>query len=238
MDNNTKLIKIPTHIAFIIDGNGRWAKQKNKPRSYGHKVGVETVKKIVKQCKNIGIKTVSIFAFSTENWNRPQAEVNYLFKLFIQNAKQILKKKDFNGVRYHLMGDISKLPEELVKVANEIMEKTKNNSDFVVNIGINYGGRDEIARAVNKCISNGIKNVTIEDIKNNLDTSFLDEPQLVVRTGGEQRISNFMLFQMAYSELYFTKTYWPDFDEEQLYKALEDFQSRERRFGSIKKEKK
>ena len=114
MENNTKLIKIPTHIAFIIDGNGRWAKQKNKPRSYGHKVGVETVKKIVKQCKNIGIKTVSIFAFSTENWNRPQAEVNYLFKLFIQNAKQILKKKDFNGVRYHLMGDISKLPEELV----------------------------------------------------------------------------------------------------------------------------
>ena len=124
--NNLDLANIPSHIAFIIDGNGRWAKQKNKPRSYGHKVGVDTVKTVVKHARKLGVKAVSIFAFSTENWNRPQEEVNYLFKLFLLNAKQILKKKDFNGVRYNLMGDISRLPEELIQISNEIMvEGTK-----------------------------------------------------------------------------------------------------------------
>ena len=236
---NTQLLaKIPTHIAFIIDGNGRWAKSKNKPRSFGHKVGVENLKQIIKLSKQLGVKTVSVFAFSTENWNRPQEEVDYLFKLFLSNAKQLLKKKDFEGVRYHLMGDINKLPAQLVQLSQQIMQKTKDNKDFVLNIGINYGGRDEIVRSVNKCIKQGKKSVSIEDIKSNLDTNFIEDPQLVIRTGGEQRISNFMLFQMAYSELYFTKTYWPDFDEKEFMKALFDFQSRDRRFGAIVKEEK
>ena len=238
MNNHLELVKIPKHIAFIIDGNGRWAKQRNKPRSYGHKVGVDTLKIVLKSARQLGIKAVSIFAFSTENWNRPKAEVDYLFKLFIKNAKQILNKKDFNGVRYNLMGDMSKLPDEMIDLATEIMNKTKQNNDFVINIGINYGGRDEIVRAVNKCINQGKKTITINDIQQNLDTCFLADPELIIRTGGEQRISNFMLFQMAYSEFYFTKTFWPDFDEAELKKALLDFQSRDRRFGAILEEKK
>ena len=238
MNNHIELAKIPSHIAFIIDGNGRWAKERNKPRSYGHKVGVDTVKNIIKLSREMGVKIVSIFAFSTENWNRPQKEVDYLFKLFTSNAKHILKKKNFNGIRYNLMGDTSKLPYDLIELSKNIMEKTKNNSDFIVNIGINYGGRDEIVRAVNKCIKAGKKQLTINDIKQNLDTYFFEDPQLIIRTGGEKRISNFMLFQMAYSELYFTKTYWPDFDENELRKAIFDFQSRERRFGAITEDNK
>lgn len=236
--DNLELKKVPKHIAFIIDGNGRWAKSKNKPRSYGHKIGVETVKKIVKASREFGIKVVSIFAFSTENWNRPKTEVDYLFKLFLQNAKQILKKTDFEGVRYNLMGDIKGLPKELQDVALQIMKKTKDNSDFVVNIGINYGGRDELRRSYEKLIKQNKKQISVQDIKDNLDTNFLIDPELVVRTGGEMRISNFMLFQMAYAELYFTKTYWPAFDENELLKALYDFQSRERRFGAITEDKK
>lgn len=231
MDNQFK--KIPNHIAFIIDGNGRWAKEQGKPRSYGHQKGVEVVKKIAKACRKHGIKIVSIFAFSTENWNRPKSEVDFLFKLFLYNSKQIDKKTNFDGVRYNFMGDLSKLPNKLSQILESIMQKTKDNTDFCVNIGINYGGRDEIVRAVNKLIKQDKKYVTIQDIKDNLDTSFLPDPELVVRSGGERRISNFMLFEMAYSEIYFTKTYWPAFDEKELEKALVDFALRKRRFGSI-----
>lgn len=229
--------KIPNHIAFIIDGNGRWAKQQNKPRSFGHQKGVGVVKKIIKSCRKRGIKVVSIFAFSTENWNRPQKEVDFLFKLFWINAKQIEKKSNFNGVRYNFMGDLTKIPVDLKNCLESIMQKTKDNCDFFVNIGINYGGRDEIVRAVNKLIASGKKSVDIEDIRQNLDTSFLPDPELVVRSGGERRISNFMLFEMAYSEFYFTKTYWPAFDEAELSKALDDFSSRKRRFGAIVEDK-
>lgn len=231
MDN--QLEKVPNHIAFIIDGNGRWAKQQGKPRSFGHQKGLTVVKKIVKSCRKRGIKVVSIFAFSTENWNRPKKEVDFLFKLFLINAKQIDKKTNFDGVRYNFMGDLSKLPNGLPQILDSIMQKTKNNSDFCVNIGINYGGRDEIVRAVNKLLNQGKKDVTIQDIKDNLDTNFLPDPELVVRSGGEKRISNFMLFEMAYSEIYFTKTYWPAFDENELTNALVDFASRKRRFGAI-----
>lgn len=230
------LIKIPNHIAFIIDGNGRWAKQKNMPRTYGHKVGVDVVKKIVKDCKKLGVKAVSIFAFSTENWNRPKAEVDFLFKLFVNNAKRLLNKKN-DTTRYNLMGDINGLPQQLRILANDLMKKTKNNTDFCVNIGINYGGRDEIVRATNKLLKQGKTQIEVKDIIDNLDTNFLPDLDLVIRTGGESRISNFMLFQMAYAELYFTKTYWPDFDHEQLMLALKDFASRERRFGAITEEK-
>lgn len=235
MDN--QLEKIPNHIAFIIDGNGRWAKEQGMPRSYGHQKGVAVVKKIAKACRRRGIKVVSIFAFSTENWNRPKKEVDFLFKLFLHNSKQIDKKKNFDGVRYNFMGDLSKLPDKLPQILEGIMQKTKDNTDFCVNIGINYGGRDEIVRAVNKLLNQSKKDVTIQDIKDNLDTNFLPDPELVVRSGGERRISNFMLFEMAYSEIYFTKTYWPAFDEEELEKALVDFSSRKRRFGSIVEEK-
>jgi len=234
MDN--QLEKIPSHVAFIIDGNGRWAKEQGKPRSYGHQKGVAVVKKIAKSCRKRGIKVVSIFAFSTENWNRPQKEVDFLFKLFLLNAKQIDKKKDFDGVRYNFMGDLSKLPKKLSQILESIMQKTKDNTDFCVNIGINYGGRDEIVRAVNKLLQQGKKSVTIQDVKDNLDTSFLPDPELVVRSGGERRISNFMLWQIAYTEFYFPKTHWPAFTKRDLVKALKVYQKRNRRFGAIKED--
>ena len=235
---SNQIQNLPVHVAITMDGNGRWATNQNLPRTAGHNEGLKVAKRIVKAASDMGIKYLTLYVFSTENWKRAQEEVGFLMNLIHVHLKGELKFYKENKIRINHIGDLSSLPPSVQKDITESIEETKNYTGLTVNLAINYGGRDEIARAVNKCISNGIKNVTIEDIKNNLDTSFLDEPQLVVRTGGEQRISNFMLFQMAYSELYFTKTYWPDFDEEQLYKALEDFQSRERRFGSIKKEKK
>jgi undecaprenyl diphosphate synthase len=229
---------IPKHIAFIIDGNGRWATARGKSRSYGHKMGVKALEQAIASARKLGVKIVSVYAFSTENWKRPKAEVDYLFSLFASSAKKILKKNNFNnGIRYQHMGDSSKLPEHLQDLAKQVIEKSAHNNDFVVNLGINYGGRDELVRAFNKMAQKGMTNISIADIQNHLDTNCLPDPELIIRTGGEQRISNFMLFQMAYSEFYFTKTYWPDFDEKELIKAFVDYQNRNRRFGGLEDKK-
>lgn len=229
-------LNIPTHIAFIIDGNGRWAKKRGLPRSVGHKAGFNTLRKIIKYCFELGVKYVSIYAFSTENWNRPKAEIEGLIDIF----KQYFKTKDFTtdypNVRLNIMGDYTKFPEDLVKVANETIEQTKNNSEFILNIGINYSGKDEIVNAVNRIINDGIQLVDRSILDNYMYTCGQPEPDFIIRTSGEQRLSNFMLWQCAYSELYFPKTYWPDFKKKELIKALEVYNKRNRRFGSIKEE--
>ena len=232
-----KFKKLPKHIGFIVDGNGRWAKKRGLARSVGHRVGLSTLKKAVLNSFDLGIKIVSIFGFSTENWNRPQEELDCLFQLF----EEFIEKDNFDyngkGIRFNVMGDHTKFPKSLVEKIDKLLEETKNNDNFVLNLGINYGGKDEIVMAVNKLISNGKKEITKEDIDNSLYTAGLSNPDLVVRTSGEIRISNFMLWQMAYSELYFTKTLWPDFNEKCLIKALKNYEKRNRRFGAIKEEK-
>lgn len=230
---------IPKHIAFIIDGNGRWAKQRGLSRSMGHKAGTKTLEKAIKSAKKLGIKIVSVYAFSTENWKRPKEEIDFLFNIFSDSAEKILKENNFsNGICYRYMGNLSQLPENLQNYINLIQEKSKNNTDFTVNIGLNYGGRDELVRTFNKMIEKGYKNVSIQDIQENLDTHGLADPEFIIRTSGEERISNFMLFQMAYSEFYFTKTFWPDFDENELIKSLQEFQNRKRRYGGLVEDKK
>lgn len=228
---------LPKHIAFIIDGNGRWAKKRGFPRSYGHKKGTETLRKIIIYCRKLGIKIVSIFAFSTENWKRPKEEVDYLFQIFKDATKELLERKDLEGVCYRLMGDKTNLPNDFKQLAIKLEEKTKNNKDFVVNVAINYGGRDEICRAVNKILKDKKECITKEEFSSYLDSSNLSDPEFVIRTSGEIRISNFMLYQMAYSEFYFTKTHWPAFNEKQLDKALENFSLRNRKFGGLTEEK-
>lgn len=229
--------KLPKHIAFVIDGNGRWAKEKNKSRSYGHKIGVQTLEKILKTCKNIEIEVVSVFAFSTENWKRSEDEVKFLFKLFESYAKSLLKevKKD-TSIKFRHMGNLAQLPKSLQKLLVSLQEQTNNNTGFTINIGINYGGRDEILRAVNKILAQGKTNITAQEFEAYLDTAGICDPEFIIRTSGEERVSNFMLYQMAYSEFYFPKVYWPAFTEDHLLEALQVFQNRKRRYGAAKEE--
>ncbi len=232
-----KFKRLPKHIGYIVDGNGRWAKKRGMPRSFGHKVGLKTLKQAVINAFDLGIEVVSIFGFSTENWNRPKDELDCLFKLF----EEFLEKDNFDyngrGIKLNVMGDYTKFPKNLVEKVEGMLKQTKDNKKFVLNLGINYGGQDELVMAFNKLLNSGKKEITKKDIENNLYTAGLPMPDLVIRTSGEQRISNFMLWQMAYSELYFTKTYWPDFNKKQLIKALKNYQKRNRRFGAIKEGK-
>ncbi len=232
-----KFKKIPKHIAFIIDGNGRWAKKRGLPRMFGHREGVKTLEEIIYECANLGIEVVSIFGFSTENWNRPKAELDGLFDLFADFFDDD-RQAEFNrlGIQIRIMGDYTKFPENLVENANRAIEATKHSDKMVLNMGINYGGHDDILRAVNSLLSDKVECVDKAMFEDRLYTAGLPYPDFVVRTSGELRISNFMLWQMAYSELYFPKTYWPDFHKKQLYKALKSFNKRNRRFGAIKEE--
>ncbi len=226
--------KLPTHIAFIMDGNGRWAKKRSMPRNYGHKVGVESLGTIIKHSLELGIKVVSFYAFSTENWNRPKEEVDEIFRLM---AEAIEKKQQWfvdNNVRFVTMGDLSRLDKNLQEMLECLKQTTKDNSSMTVNIAINYGGRDEIVRAVNKMLKEGIKSIDEKGFSSYLDTALLPDPDFVVRTSGELRLSNFMLYQNAYAEFYFPKTYWPDFREKEMDEAIIEFQHRERKFGSLK----
>ena len=225
-------VKIPSHVGIIMDGNGRWASIRGKERSFGHKVGSKNVDKIVGYAFERGIKTLSLYAFSSENWARPQPEVDQLMKLLELYFSKFLKKVLKNNVKLSVMGDISVLPSKLQKTIVNAMEKSKNCTDFNLVVGINYGGRQEIVKAVNQLINSG-KEVTVESISQNLYTYEFGEPDLIIRTGGELRLSNFMLYQGAYSELYFTDVLWPDFDEKELDKAIESFSKRKRRFGKI-----
>ena len=231
---NKDLQKLPTHIAFIIDGNGRWAKERGLTRSMGHKEGFKTLEKIVKECFfDYQIPIVSIYAFSTENWNRPKKEVDFLMNIFRKNFNVKKFTKDYPDVKFNLMGDPKGLPEDIAKKTKELMEKTKDNSKYIFNLGMNYSGQDELVIAINNIINEGVKNVDREIVSQHLFTKNQPPVDFVIRTSGEQRLSNFMLWQVAYAEFYFPKTYWPSFDSDDLYNALKVFESRDRRFGKI-----
>ncbi len=229
-----KTMRIPTHVAFIMDGNGRWAKRRLMPRSYGHKKAVDTVTEVVEACFEKGIRYVSLFAFSTENWNRPKEEVDALFDLLRQYFQQGIKRLLKNGVRLRVMGDISRLPTDVRDEIDNAVKNTEQYTDYVLNIGINYGGRDEIVRAVNRAIAQNSGKITEQDFASFLDTAGMPDPDLVVRTSGEKRVSNFMMYQMAYAELYFPKTLWPDFSKKHVERCIRVFSKRKRRFGGLK----
>lgn len=224
------------HIAFIMDGNGRWAKQRLMPRKYGHSEGVKAMKRVIEAASEYGIEAVSFYAFSTENWSRPQDEVDSLFKMVDKFAKDELEYYAKKGYRVRIMGDLSRLPESTASALIRIIERTANNTGLTVNIGLNYGGRDEIIRAVNKLIESG-KAVTMDSLSTALDTSGMPDPDVIVRSAGEQRLSNFMLWQAAYSEFIYRKEYWPSFDKEILKGIIEEYSTRDRRFGKIKENK-
>ena len=224
---------VPRHIAFIMDGNGRWAKRRLLPRSAGHRQGVKNVIKVAEYAFEMGVKTVSLFAFSTENWSRPKDERDTLFELLKSYFEDNLKRLTDNGVKIELMGDLTAFPPDLQAVFERSLSATQKNTANILNIGINYGGRDEIIRAVNTLLGRGVKSVAKEDFENCLYTKDLPDPDLIIRTSGEQRLSNFMLYQAAYSELYFSKTLWPDFTRGHLKKAILEYGARNRRFGGV-----
>lgn len=219
------------HIAFIMDGNGRWAKRRALPRSVGHKFGVNTLEKIARICFESGIKYVTVYAFSTENWNRPKNEIEAIIELL---RSYIKKAKDDNTLKYVFLGDKSILDKNLQIMMSELEEITKNNGK-ILNIAFNYGGRAEIVNACNNLIASGKDTITEFDINDNLYTAHMPDPDLIVRTAGEFRISNFLLWQCAYSEFYITKKLWPDFDKNELKKAIDSFYKRTRRFGGLNK---
>ncbi|MBE5735281.1 MAG: di-trans,poly-cis-decaprenylcistransferase [Clostridiales bacterium] len=234
--SNYSLNAVPTHIAFIIDGNGRWAKRRGLSRSLGHKAGFNNLKKIVKLCFEIGIRYVSIYAFSTENWNRPEKEIEGLKEIFLQyfNADKFIE--DYPDVKVNIMGEYSKFGEDFKAIADDVIARTNDRDKYILNVGVNYSGKDEIVYAVNRMIGDGVTRVDRSTIDNYIYTSGQPEPDLIIRTSGEQRLSNFMLWQCAYSELYFPKTLWPDFKKKELLKALDVYSKRNRRFGQIKEE--
>ena len=224
-----KMLNIPNHIAIIMDGNGRWAKGKNRPRVFGHKAGADTLRKIVKYCGNIGVKYLTVYAFSTENWKRSQEEVSALmtlFKTYINSEKKMLLE---NKVRFMVSGREEGVSESLLKVIRELEKETSKDYKMTLNIAFNYGGRAEIIDAIKKAKEMG-EEITEENFSKFLYNDIPD-PELIIRTSGEFRISNFLLWQLAYSEIYITDVYWPDFDEKELDKAIESYNKRERRFG-------
>ena len=223
---------IPKHVGIIMDGNGRWAKLRGKERSYGHKIGSNNVEKIVAHAFKSGVTALSLYAFSSENWSRPKAEVDELMRLLKVYFKKFIGKLLKNDIRLMVMGDLSVLDSELQKVIGEAIEKSSTNTGATLNIALNYGGRQEIVRAVNSLLQDG-KEITVEGISSQLYTAPIGEPDLIIRTGGELRLSNFMLYQGAYSELYFTNVLWPDFNQEEFDKALEEFGKRNRRYGNV-----
>lgn len=221
---------LPHHLGIIMDGNRRWAQAKGLPVFRGHIKGMETLKKIVRYCRDIGIKNLTVFAFSTENWQRPQREVSFLMNLCKKASSRDTKKLVENSIRVKIIGEKQKLPKGLVSSLEEMEESTKNNKDMIFNIALSYGGRAEIASAIKNIVEKKIPpdKITEKTISDNLWTSDLD---LLIRTGKEQRISNFLIWQAAYAELYFSEKYWPDFTEKDLDKALKDFAGRQRRKG-------
>ena len=232
-------VKIPSHIAIILDGNGRWAKKRNMPRNYGHTQGSKTVEKICEDAYKIGVKYLTVYAFSTENWKRPKDEVDAIMKLlrsYLQTSKKTAKK---NNMRVRILGDKTGLSEDIQKSIDELEKVSRENTGLNLQVAINYGGRDEIIRAV-KALSLDIKKNTIaidnideKAMENYMDTKGIPDPDLLIRTSGEKRLSNFLLWQLAYTEFYFTDVLWPDFDKKELMKAIEYYNSRVRRFGAI-----
>lgn len=227
--------RLPAHVAIIMDGNGRWAKKRGLPRSAGHRAGVERVRTIIRMSSDIGIRHLTLYAFSTENWKRPKNEVSTLMKLLLEYMRQELDELHRENVRIVTLGDLSRLPKDVGAEIARAIDKTKNNTGLTVNMAINYGARQEIAAAIQKAVADGKQPEDIDEdyISSLLYTSGQPDPDIMIRTSGEKRISNYLLFQLAYAELYFTDTLWPDFDEAEFAKALNNYALRDRRFGGI-----
>lgn len=238
-DYNLDMNNIPEHVAIIMDGNGRWAQARNLPRTMGHKAGVETLRRIIKEANNLGIKYMTFYAFSTENWKRPKDEVSALMKLLVQYLKQEINELHENGVVINVLGDISKLPKECRDEIGRAREITKNNKGIVMNVALNYGGRDEIVYAIKGILKDEKEGkINLEDINTDLVNQYLytagmPDPDIIIRPSGEQRLSNFLLWQCAYSEFWYSNINWPDFQPEDLRRAIFDYQHRNRRFGGI-----
>lgn len=226
-------IKIPRHIAFIMDGNGRWAKKRLLPRKAGHREGVSALRRMVDECEKAGVEMVSFYAFSTENWTRPQDEIDALFKMVKEFADKHLGEYVKRGLRIMFMGDLTKLPKDTVDSLKKILSEAKDNKGMIVNIALNYGGRDEIVHAVNKIISAGVREINKDVLSDCMYTGGLPDPDVIVRSSGEKRLSNFMLWQAAYSELIFLDEYWPDFDAAVFKKIIEEYSKRDRRYGNV-----
>jgi undecaprenyl diphosphate synthase len=228
---------IPKHIAIIMDGNGRWAKSKGKIRAFGHENGTKSVRTTVENCVQLGIEHLTLYAFSTENWKRPKLEVKTLMRLLISSLKKEIKTLQKNNIRLNAIGDIKTLPTKVYNELMHVIDATKSNTKMTLNLALSYGSRDELTQMVRK-IGEKIKNNIISSekidesvINQHLYTRNLPDVDLLIRTSGEQRLSNFLLWQIAYAELYFTEVFWPDFSDEDLYKAIASYQKRERRFG-------
>ena len=239
MSLKTKIIleNIPNHIAIIMDGNGRWANKKGESRDYGHKAGRKSVKKTVEACTELGVKNLTLFAFSTENWNRPKLEIDLLMKLLLLSLNQELKNLNKNNIRFKTIGNLDKLPKKVSSYLNKVTKETKNNNRMTLTLALSYGSREEMITVMKKIgdkVKNNLislKNIDESLINQHLYTHYLPDVDLLIRTSGEKRVSNFLLWQIAYAELYFTKKLWPDFSKEDLYKAIINYQKRERRFG-------
>lgn len=229
--------KLPQHLAIIMDGNGRWAKERGLPRSVGHKEGVKAVKRVISNCIDLNIPILTLFAFSTENWKRPKNEVLYLINLFNKALNREKENLIKNNIRINFLGRIKDLPDSIIKQMNEVIELTKKNNKLILNIAINYGGRAEIVDAINSIIlmvyekKINIRDINENIVRDNLYTHGLPDPDLLIRTAGEMRISNFMIWQIAYTEFWVTPVYWPDFNKINLIEAIKDFQKRVRKFG-------
>lgn len=235
METKKPLKTIPTHVAIIMDGNGRWAKARGLPRLAGHRAGVENIRRVLKACVKYGVKILTIYAFSTENWQRPESEVRGLLRILEEVIGREVKELHKNGVRLRHLGKLEGLSERLQRQVRDAIELTRSNDRLILNVAFNYGGRAEIVEAARKLLRDGVSPEAVDEelFSRYLYTGGLPDPDLVIRTGGEIRLSNFLIWQTAYSELYSTNTFWPDFHEEELYKALVDYSRRERRFGRI-----
>lgn len=233
--------RIPKHIAIIMDGNGRWAQKRKLPRSAGHKVGAENVRQITKECSKLGVKYLTLYAFSTENWKRSDEEVSLLMKLIVEFLNKEIDELNEKQVVVRCIGDKTKLPKECVKTIEDAYEKTKNNTGINLNLAINYGGRDELLKAIKMIAKDALEDkvnieaLNAEDIDRYLYTAGMPDPDLIIRPSGEKRISNFLLWQCAYSEFWYSNINWPDFNRNNLREAILDYQNRDRRFGGINK---
>ncbi|WP_147678214.1 isoprenyl transferase [Algibacter pacificus] len=237
LKENIQLEKLPKHIAIIMDGNGRWAKKQGMIRAFGHENGTKSVRTTVEACAELGVENLTLYAFSTENWNRPKLEVQTLMKLLVSALRKEIKTLQDNNIKLLAIGNLTTLPQKAYKELHEVINKTKNNSRMTLTLALSYGSREEIINTV-KEISIKVKNNIISPeiidesiINEHLYTQNLPDVDLLIRTSGEQRISNFLLWQIAYAELYFTNVLWPDFTKEHLYEAIIEYQKRERRFG-------
>lgn len=237
MNNKIDKNKLPSHIAIIMDGNGRWAKQHHKPRVFGHKNGVKSVQSVVEGAAEIGIKFITLYAFSTENWNRPRLEVTALMQLLVNTISNEVEELHKNNIKLLTIGNLSALPKDCYNALQTAIEKTKNNTGLSIVLALSYSSKWEITEAIKNIIIDieakkiDITNIDENTVKSYLNTAKIPDPELLIRTSGEHRVSNFLLWQIAYTEFYFTDKHWPDFRKEDLYEAIYDYQNRERRFG-------